>query len=333
MPNFYGRGEYLLWSISDADLPPLVTSTLLTPAQITALNTPVTTVVPGALGQLGTVNLVGGGQQESPEFSGGRFTLGFGNLLCRNFGLETTYFFLGQRTQGFFASSNDQPLFSPFFFPGGIPASLEIGSNVTVDYTTRLWGIEANLRKPWLCDCNQKLDIIGGFRFLELTENLSITRNCLPPDCPAPLVVFDEFGTRNRFYGGQLGLDYEYKHDRWVFGVTGKVALGASYQTVRIVGSGAADGGLLAKNTNMGRHHQDQFTVVPELGLRVGYQFTDNLTGFVGYNLLYVSDVVRPGDQVDLTIDPSGATRRPGVLFRSTDFWAYGFSAGLEWKF
>jgi hypothetical protein len=58
----------------------------------------------------------------------------------------------------------------------------------------------------------------------------------------------------------------------------------------------------------------------------------------VGYNFLYWSRVARPGEQIDLDVNPdllppeeqfAGATR-PRFEFRDTDFWAQGIRVGLE---
>ena len=104
--------------------------------------------------------------------------------------------------------------------------------------------------------------------------------------------------------------------------------------------SGTQRGGLLALPTNIGRYSRDSFAIVPELGLKVGYNFTDRLRGFVGYDVLYASNVVRPGDQVDTFVNSSFLPPGPGVgaplprfQFRQTDFWAQGVSFGLEWRY
>jgi hypothetical protein len=103
-------------------------------------------------------------------------------------------------------------------------------------------------------------------------------------------------------------------------------------------------GGLLAERSNIGSFHRDRFSVVPEVDLKVGYQLTDHVKVFAGYDFLYWSSVVRPGQQIDRTIDEtlipnfnSGATpagqNRPMVLFRESDFWAQGLTLGLEFRY
>jgi hypothetical protein len=132
------------------------------------------------------------------------------------------------------------------------------------------------------------------------------------------------------------------------------VALGGVHQTANINGStlfavpgmpvSFQNGGLLALPTNSGRFSRDRFAVVPEVGVKVGYQLTAHVRCFVGYSFLYISDVARPGHQVDPVVNvaqlPSqfgpGAlvgAPRPGFSFKGSDFWAQGVSFGLEIRY
>src|SRR5207244_361036 len=102
--------------------------------------------------------------------------------------------------------------------------------------------------------------------------------------------------------------------------------------------------GLLALATNSGRHARDDFAVLPEIGVNFGFQITDRLQAFVGYTYMYWSNVVRPGDQVDLGLNPNliptsatfntaGGPARPAFSFRDTDFWAQGINVGMEFRY
>jgi hypothetical protein len=61
----------------------------------------------------------------------------------------------------------------------------------------------------------------------------------------------------------------------------------------------------------------------------------------VGYNFLYWSNVIRPGNQVDRVINPNllppanglGGPNRPTFEFHGSDFWAQGVSFGLEFRY
>jgi hypothetical protein len=111
-------------------------------------------------------------------------------------------------------------------------------------------------------------------------------------------------------------------------------------------GVGAFPGGLLAlPGANIGNFTRDKFAVLPEVGLKVGYHVTPNLRLAVGYNFLYLSDVVRPGDQIDSGLDVTripnfpvpGAqplpVARPTVPFNDTGVFAQGITFSLQWSY
>jgi hypothetical protein len=60
----------------------------------------------------------------------------------------------------------------------------------------------------------------------------------------------------------------------------------------------------------------------------------------VGYTLLYWSKVTRPGDLIDLNVNPSqippgtlSGSPEPRFSFASNDFWIHGLNLGLEYQF
>jgi hypothetical protein len=95
----------------------------------------------------------------------------------------------------------------------------------------------------------------------------------------------------------------------------------------------------------LGRFSRAAFGVVPEGEVKVGYRFANFLSAFVGYDFLFWNDVVRPGDQLDLRVDPTrvpsdpaynpSAPRAtlPAVPFKSSSFWAQGIAVGLEFRY
>ena len=104
-------------------------------------------------------------------------------------------------------------------------------------------------------------------------------------------------------------------------------------------------GGLLGLSSNIGNSHKDHFSFVPEVGMNVGYQVNDNIRIFGGYNFLYWTGVMRPGDQIDRSLDvtkipnfpvagtPAMGQPRPTVPFRTSDFWAQGITVGIEFRY
>jgi hypothetical protein len=351
-PCFWISGEYLLWTVRNANTPALVT-----------------TNGAGALPVIGNqgTTIFSGGTQDFDIRSGGRFTIGFNPAFMGNIGLETTCFFLGSRAQQAVVSSPGVPSIGrPFTnvgptltgFPGNQDAELVafpgvLSGGVIVKTTNSIWGIEENARIPLSCGPTWKVDFIGGFRFLHMDESLEIIENLnvvQPFGGTTPFAVVDRFQTRNDFFGGQAGIDAEWNlWRRWYIGGWFKIGMGDMRQVVNIYGATASPslpggfqaGGLLAlPGTNIGSYTQNRFAIVPEGGLKLGYNFTDHLRGYLGYDVLYVSSVVRPGDQVNTTVNPTflpgnGPARgapAPPFQFRTTDFWAQGFNAGLEWR-
>jgi hypothetical protein len=140
-----------------------------------------------------------------------------------------------------------------------------------------------------------------------------------------------------------------YKRTRgyWTFDALIRLGVGNTRQRVTIDGetsiNGAAaeKGGLLAQNSNIGEYSRDEFSVLPQLDLTLGYQVTEQLRATFGYTFLYWSNVVRPGDHIDRRVDtaqlPNGSATTvladyPAFEFDNTDYWAQGISFGGEYR-
>ena len=61
--------------------------------------------------------------------------------------------------------------------------------------------------------------------------------------------------------------------------------------------------------TNSGSFTRNEFSVVPEIGINLGYNVTQNLRLFAGYNFLYWTNVLRVADQVDTTLNVQDTAR------------------------
>jgi hypothetical protein len=357
--HFWASAEYLLWAFKRDNIPPLVTAA--PPG------------VPGAIGQPGTAVVFGGGGPMDNNFSGGRFTLGFWCGNCSDVGLEASYFFLGQRTNRFIAASdgsvslgrpinvvnNTFDALGRLIPPGENVEQIALAGmsagGVMVDVSSRLWGAELNGRYKWCCGDTWHVDFLAGFRYVELDEGIHISEAITTLADNSFRAVSDRFDTRNQFYGGQIGLDGEWRWRRWFFEGQAKLALGDQSELVRIAGNTqfippapatavTRNGGVLALASNSGTFTKDRFAVIPELGVKIGYQVTDHLRIFAGYDFMYISRVVRPGDQIDRNVNTLQLPNVfqdsrlvqpafPAVLFKETDFWAQGLNAGLELRY
>jgi hypothetical protein len=354
--RFWVSGEYLLWWIKDTRVPPLVTQG--------------TTLASTILGQGATILVGPNTNLNDSATSGARFTAGMWLNDCQTFGIEASYFFLDQNSRDFSAGGNGTPgspaIGRPFFntvtgredaeavaTPGVLSGTVHVG------VASQLQGAEVNALCNLCCDCWYRLDVLGGFSYLNFRDRVLITENLsVLPGTPViggtRFDLFDRFDAHNDFYGGQIGLRGEVRFGRVFADLIGKVALGDLHEHVDINGATRTtsptgvvttlSGGLLAQSSNIGSYNRDKFAVLPQGTINVGYQVTNGVRVWVGYTLLYLSDVVRAGEQIDRVVNPTlipatagggpvvGALR-PAFSFRDTDFWAQGVNFGLELRF
>ena len=128
----------------------------------------------------------------------------------------------------------------------------------------------------------------------------------------------------------------------------GKIGLGDNLSDLTVGGStittlpdgrsGTFVGGLLAQETNIGKYQRNQFAVLPELGVTVGYNLTCQLRATLGYTFIYWNNVLRAGDQIDSSLsqlppEPPTGTHEPAALMKTTDFSAQGLRAGVDFCF
>ena len=89
---------------------------------------------------------------------------------------------------------------------------------------------------------------------------------------------------------------------------------------------------------------RNSFAVVPEVQIEAGLRLPNGIRPFIAYNFIYLSNVVRPGDQIDTTlnltgnavIDPGSSltgAARPQRLIHSSGFWAQGVNIGMSYAF
>lgn len=200
-----------------------------------------------------------------------------------------------------------------------------------------------------------RIDLGIGYRYTELDESLSITEN-LALTAPTPpgsfITMTDMFDTQTQFNGFDFGMFYTRHRGDWSLDMQGRFAIGANRQQINIRGNTtgnlattpptplAGDDGLLVMASNMGNRSRDRISVMPEFRANLGYRITPRLKATVGYTFMYWSNVVRPGDQVDLNVDRNqvsgspiaSAGRFPEFRFNETDYWAQGVSFGGEYR-
>ncbi len=361
----WARSEYLLWWVKNAPLPIPIVTTGDPKVGFPTLNTA------GAIGQPGTQVLLGNSSQDLGSFSGMRFTLGSWLDQEQLFGLEVSGFLLQRQVNQFVANSDVNgypPLYFPRFNPAaGIEDALPIADplrgfagGVVVTSTLQLWGTEANAVLSLWRQGDVEITLLGGFRYADLRETLQIHNTTIDLGSGDVTSLNDFFGTRNQFYGAQLGAQFGAQYESWSIDLNAKVAFGNTHQVVDIQGNttqagpnplvppgvGTFPGGFFAQPSNIGHYTADQFTVIPSVNLNLSYQVSKQWRLFFGYEFMYWNQVVRPGDQmshsVNLTqnavLDPNGTGHligpaQPAPLFNRTSFWANGVNFGMEFRF
>ena len=351
--QFWGRAEYLEWWVRGSNTPPLVTTSPSgTPVGVAG-------VLPGASVLFGDQRINGQGR------SGGRFSLGYWFDNCDTVGVEDTFLFLGNVHERFDASSDGSPILArPFFntdsglqdavliaFPAVVVGSISVTSD------SRVYGNEINMRRALYIDGCRRVDLLAGYRFFQLNEDLRVTTNTTSIATDTPIQVgtrfgiFDSFQTRSQFNGGQLGINWRCYGGCWGLDLLAKVAVGGMTQTVSIDGqtvvtppqgqTSTSRGGILAQNSNIGQFQRSRFAVLPEFGVNLHRQLNACWKLNIGYSLLIVTNVVRPGDQIDTQLDPNqfpppataGPFTFPKFAFNDSDIWLQGINVGLEYNF
>ncbi|TWU04504.1 hypothetical protein Pla52n_25450 [Stieleria varia] len=356
--NFSIRYEALVWWMNGFDVPPLLT----TSSAGTSLNDA------GVLG-LGTTRVIAGNEQmPDSDRSGGRFTFDYWLDPQQTRGFEVIYTGLETETSVSEFDSQQFPILArPFFniesgvtaqdseliaFPG------QLVGDATITAKSQLQGVEVLFRRAIRRNCGLEVDLVLGWRHNQLDESLRfadhkrVTGTALGLPIGTTLSEVDQFETENRFDGFQLGFMTKRCHLRWTLESVAKIALGNNHSLSRISGNAKfqelssppvttlSNVGLLAQSTNIGDHTSDDFAVIPELGVTLGYALSDRLQATLGYTFMYWSRVARPGDQVDESLnltqlDPGGlvGAARPSSPVALTDLWTQGLRFGLDLSF
>jgi hypothetical protein len=141
----------------------------------------------------------------------------------------------------------------------------------------------------------------------------------------------------------------------WTLNTTAKFGVGNMHQMLQIQGttsfvnpqtgnSGAAYGGLYANSSNIGKYDNDEFAVIPDISVNVGINLTKQVSAYVGYTVIYVNRVARPGDQLNPVIDSTTVPFSPNYgnlgsvpvtarLFNQNEFWLHGINFGFQFRY
>lgn len=358
-PRLWVWTEYLMWWTKGTYLPPLLT----TSPDGTDRD------VAGVLGQDGTQVVFGDSWADNRLRSGARLRFGYELGDCREYGLEGELLGVGAGDNPDYASpfSTGSPILARPLIDAitGLEDAQLIAFPELADGQLRVWtssdlySAAALVRQNWLAGDLARWDLLGGYRYLRYQEILNFEENLISRD-PGGLIqvgtqidVLDRFRTANDFHGGEFGLEAALERGPWKLELLARVALGYVHQVVRINGETRVTtpgdptvvrtGGLLALPSNSGTRADDAFAALPQIGANLQWQLGEHLSLTFGYTCLVLSSVVRAGEQIDRTIDPSqlsplltgggggqGPATRPQDPFLHTTFWAQGVNLGVQ---
>jgi hypothetical protein len=367
--TFWLKGEYLIWWAQKQQLSSVLATTSLAPNLADNF---------GALGQTATVPVYGPQTIDLGQLRGGRVTAGL--CLGFLPPIEISGFWLNKNNP-LFAAYSDGGLGGPLLARPILAAQLNqesvflsgfpdrVAGAIVIKSTFDLWGTDANMFFN-ICSSDMAfVDLLLGYRYAELRESIqinssatSVEANIGIPFNNAPggvgpgnaTAVFDQFSTLNRFNGGQFGVRTGLNVWRCSLMADAKLALGSTNYSVNIAGSSSLvtpaspfrgsttlPGGVLALASNSGNFTTNDFTIIPELDVNLGFQLHRSVRLFAGYSIFYWSSVVRPANQISNVIDsrqaPTDFNFTPGfrgsvpseASINRTDFWAQGFNFGI----
>lgn len=369
--NYMGRlwvaPELLLWSTSGNSIPALVTSSPAgtPPAQA------------GVIGQPGTSILFGDAWAPGTFRPGGRITVGYWLDPTQHDGIDAQYFQLADAvSQGTFTDQAGAVLLARPYVDAttGTPASVLLpppntlpadpallARSITARQDTSFQGFDLLYRRSLCCDLLHRRWLVGGYRFLQLNDNLSVVDSSTvstgsPGGFPSTSILStDAFSAKTQFHGGEVGWIEKWWYERVGFQLLGKMALGGSFYDNDIGGStvtavtatsGATPtttttaGSVLAQPTNIGNYGSSSFAAVGELGASLDWAIWSQCRVSVGYTFLWWSQVGRAASLVDTSVNPTqfppgtlSGPASPAYRLRTSDFWAQGLNLGLEYQF
>ncbi len=356
-PRVWLHFDYLLWHVSNGPLPAPVLTVNNNPNSIAALNEP------------GTRVLVGGSERRDFDYgflSGLRLAGGAWLDADGTVGAAFSGFRLGPHEVGYTARSpggagpvlaipvnaaspfGSDPAGETTLNAGGAPSAVRIRSS------SEAWGGEVNALFVPRPDDDVVVGFLLGGRYFGLRESFDLSDTFLDAANAGTVAVRDAFDTRNHFGGVNLGGQAQWAGGRWQASVAGKVALGVVSQRLEIRGATAVSGapfgmgdatfpgGVFTQASNIGSYSQERFGVLPEANVRVAFAVTRNLRVSVGYDALFLNSVLRPGNQIDRTVNVNqsvlfggaeGGPQRPAATLTDSGLWMHGVSVGVGFSF
>jgi hypothetical protein len=333
----------------------------------------------GILGQTGTTVLLGDGKINDVPHEGGQATVGWWLTCDHSLALTGGFFGAAQRTRTdtFNSDVKGNPLVSRPVTDAlsGQQTTLFVSSpdafgsaGLSVETQSYLLSADANFMFVTSLWENPFMNLVLGFRWLELREQMTFNQSSMvlqngiaffdgsAVSAGNRMGVSDSIRTRNDFFGPQVGVRTGASWGGFVFNVNCKLAVGIMREGVSADGSSSltpllgpsstVPGGLLVQPGRIGEQTQDRFAVVPIIETALTYHIDDTWAIMIGYNILYASEVARPGSQINAVVDrtqlPTSQVFSPTTATVGTStpsgihtdsFWAQGVSIGVAWSY
>lgn len=339
-PRWYASADFLYGATQGVFVPPLVTAA---PATVPLGQA-------GALFNPNTAFVFGNRRLGNDTRPGFKLNVGYWCDDARTRGVDAGFFFLGSDSETFASASAAggnvilaRPLVNGLTATNvGLPVAGPVAGGITASVDTSFIGADVNYRRLWSDNGCRRIDLIAGYRYLHLGDTADVWQTAGTPVgflvLPAgTAVLHDSFRTRNAFHGPQVGLiaDRQFLSGlhvelllKFAMGVT--VAEANADGTTTLVGGAAVPVGVLAGPTNATANTTGYFAVIPEAGLRLGYEVCEGVRVSAGYTFLYWSKVRRASEQIDLSVLAPG---RPAFRNATTDVWFQGWTLGLEVRY
>lgn len=259
----------------------------------------------------------------------------------------------------------------------------QVTSRVSGEASSSLFGSELNCRSKVVRIGNFDVGCVGGVRYLLFRDELSLrsdssltrpvgieeTDSEQTYSLSQNLTISsrDRVRISNHFYGAQVGFDLDSRWGDCFLYTRLKTGVGAMVQSANVEGStevrnnepirltgplagtptsppsSTSAGGLLSGPNDTGRHTRTRIALLPEINVKLGYQFTNWLRGHVGYDFLYLNNAARAGGSTTInTLNTSvqaGQTNlntnvaAPTFRFNDQNVTVQGINFGLEANF
>jgi len=197
------------------------------------------------------------------------------------------------------------------------------------DYSSRLYNAELNMRWNPL----DRLTVLAGFRWANLSEGLQGTLPELPGTLPDRRNPFWDANLANNLYGFQIGADGKLM-ERGRFSINGVVKAG-------IFDNNAAEttGVSIDRTVYWESASTNQVAFLGELGLQCKYQLTRRLLLKLGYEAMWLQGVALAPGQISDTYCYYDAGNRQNTYIQAlgvnsgSGVFYHGATGGLEYSF